>query len=176
MSESIILPALGRTAVIAGTLFVAGERDRLVRYTLLTAAALEGALWWSRRQADAPEPPPPAPKTVEELEAAQRALAYALLKDKWADPSAFNIYLVLSKRRLPVFLPDDFTDAKWAQGWMESTLKQAAAEVGVDPKDATFRESTTAFLSSVFGALKTVADQTCALSPDVCAAAKSGGR
>ena len=165
-----ILPILGRTASIAGALYLVGERERLLRYTLAASVAVEGVLWLQGRWAarDVALPPPPAPTTLKDLAEQQKAMAYAVLKDKWTDADVFNTYLVISKRRLPVLLPDDFTDAAWGRKWLESTLSQAAAEAKVDAKDPVFREATLNFLNDVWAKLSLVASQSCAIAPDVC--------
>lgn len=167
----VALSMLERSAVIGGALWLAGEREKLLRYTLAATVAVEAiVLWQVKRQlnADAIAPPSPAPTTIEELGAAQKAMAYSLLKDKWTTPEVFNTYLTLSRRRLPVLLPDDFTDTDWGRQWLETTLAQAAAESNVAATDPGFRQSTIPFLNDVWAALKSTTIQTCGLSPALC--------
>lgn len=162
---NVVLSTLLRAGLIGAGLYAAGEREKLVKYSLFGAVTIEAfVLVYIGSQLKK------VPKTVPALAAVQRKMAYGALKSRWTDETAFDSYLGLSRRGLPVLISDDFADAGRVDAFVREKVVAAAAETGSSMDDAGFVESTTAYVRGIVDALGNVAAATCNTSPALCAA------
>jgi hypothetical protein len=162
---NVVLSTGLRAGLIGAGLYVAGEREKLLKYSVYGALAIEAfVLVYINSQLKK------APTTPEALGAVQRKLAYGALKDRWQDDKGFDLYLGLSRRNYPALIPDDFADAGWVSKFVSDKVTAVAAETGSSMADASFVESTTAYVNGIVDVLKTVAAATCNDSPNLCTA------
>jgi hypothetical protein len=158
--SSVLLSTGLRAGLIGAGLYVAGERQRLLRYSIAGALAIEAfVLLYIRAQM--------GPNTFSGLRAAQIKFVNERIEG-WKGSEGFDQYLGLSRRGLGAFLPSDFMDAGAVAKWVDERVTQAALESGIPPTDAAFREVATAFANQVVAALKDAAAQTCRDRADLC--------